>query len=83
MFDHGCKLLQLLSMTARKVILLWGLISVQFDQDTLLGGGRMPPKWVSFSPKILRQGSHFSQKKSLEDGPIASKLRKICKISHF
>ena len=24
--------------------------------------GDVPPKWVTFSPKILRHGSHFGQK---------------------
>ena len=55
--------------------------------------GDVPPKWVTFSPKILRHGSHFGQKsldmgpilvkKSLEEGPISLKLRKNGKISHF
>ena len=39
----------------------------------------MPPKWVTFSPKILRHG----KKKSLEEGPISQKLQKNCKINHF
>ena len=30
----------------------------------------VPPKWVTFSPKILRHGSHFGPKKSLGEGPI-------------
>ena len=43
----------------------------------------MPPKWVTFSAKILRHGSHFGQKKSLEEGPILQESRKNGKISHF
>ena len=45
--------------------------------------GDVPPKWVTFSAKILRHGSHFAQKKSLEEGPISQKSRKNRKISHF
>ena len=36
----------------------------------------MPQKWVSFSQEILRHGSHFCQKKSLEVGQISQKLEK-------
>ena len=36
----------------------------------------MPPKWVTFLPKILRHGSHFCPKKSLEEGPISPKKKK-------
>ena len=36
--------------------------------------GDVPPKWVAFSPKILRHGSHFVQKKPLEEGPISQKF---------
>ena len=35
--------------------------------------GDVPPKWVTFSAQILRHGSHFAQKKSLEEGPISQK----------
>ena len=45
--------------------------------------GDVPPKWVAFSPKILRHGSHFKKKKSLEEGPISKNLWKNCKISRF
>ena len=42
------------------------------------------PKWVTFSPKILRHGFHFGQKKSLEEGPISQNMqKKNGKISHF
>ena len=37
----------------------------------------VPPKWVTFSPKILRHRSHFhSQKISLEGGPVSQKKKK-------
>ena len=36
--------------------------------------GDVPPKWVTFSPKILRHGFHFGKKISLEEGPISQKL---------
>ena len=39
--------------------------------------GDVPPKWVTFSPKILRQGSHFGKKKSLEEGPFHKNREKI------
>ena len=46
----------------------------------------VPPKWVTFSPKVLRYGSHFGQKKPSKEGPISQKLekkKKPCKISCF
>ena len=50
--------------------------------------GDVPPKWVTFSPKILRHESQFgfkknNKKKSLQEGPFSQKLRKTCKISRF
>ena len=49
--------------------------------------GHVPPKSITFSPKILRHGFHICQKKSLdlEEGPISQKLRekKNRKIGHF
>ena len=44
--------------------------------------GDVAPKWVSFSPKIHRQGSHFRQK-SLKEGPSLRKLRKKVKNHPF
>ena len=38
--------------------------------------GDVPPKWVTFSPEILRQVFNFGLKKSLEEGPISPKLQK-------
>ena len=40
----------------------------------------VPPKWVTFSPNILRHGSPFSQQIP-ERGPISQKLWRNCKIS--
>ena len=48
--------------------------------------GDVPPKWVTFSPKILRHGSQFGlkkKKKSLQEGPISQNLRRTYKISRF
>ena len=36
----------------------------------------VPPKWVTFWPKILRHGSQFGHKKSLEEGPISQNMKK-------
>ena len=46
--------------------------------------GMCCPKWVTFSPKILRHGSHFGPNKSLEEGPISTKFaKKIVKSAIF
>ena len=51
-------------------MLIFGFSSQALSKvDRPLGGyshvkayGDVPPKWVTFSPKILRHGSHFGQK---------------------
>ena len=68
----------------------FGVLPSQRHPSTNLGGYShvkayrdVLPKWVTFSPKILKHGSYFGQKKSLEEGPISQKLQKNCKISYF
>ena len=41
------------------------------------------PKWVTFSLKIFRHGSHFVQKILKKKSPISRKLQKLVKLAVF
>ena len=59
-------------------LLSWGVLMLRH-----MGAyGDVLPKWVTFSPKILRQGCNFGQK-SLEEGPSSQNCEKIEKSAVF
>ena len=43
----------------------------------------VPPKWGTFSPKILRHGSHFGQKNPLMGVPFHRNCEKIVESAIF